>query len=433
MAGDLPRQNAVGSWQTFSESPSAVKAMFAGVVINRLGGFLSIFLVLFMASRGHSPTESAAALGAYGLGGVVGTLLGGVLVERLGARTATVVSMSGSAVLTVSLLYLPGYLVLLAMVALCGLVGQIFRPAAATLLSELTPESRQVMIFAMYRFGLNLGTTACPLLGFALYYLGRHHYTLVFWGEALVGLGYTVLALCTLPAKQKRTREAAAAEAQPAGSYLEVLRDRRYAMYLLAAFVNAVVYVQYLSTLPLDIKAHGMALIWYTVAVSLNALMVIGCELPLTRFTQHWPVRISVGTTFALVGLGMASYGLPFGPAVVVLGTLLWTTGEIVGGPATFAYPAMAGPARLRSRYIGSFQFAYASASAVGPVIGGLLFTALGHRVWPVVAVASLVAALLVVTTVRQPAPAVRAEPVEAQPAGTEPAELPAGMLPPAG
>jgi MFS family permease len=400
----------VGVRQTFSESPTAVKAIFAGVFLNRVGAFLSIFLVLFVASRGHSPAQSAAALGGYGTGGVLGTLIGGALADRLGARTVTMFSMSGSAGLTVSLLYLPSYALLMVAVVLCGLVSQLFRPVSATLISELTPERRQVMIFAMYRFGLNLGSTACPLLGFALYYLGHRQYVLLFWIEALIALGYSVLARFSLPGKHPAPR---AAGPKAAGSYLAVLRDRRYALFLLAAFLNAVVYVQYLSTLPLDIKAHGVALFWYTVAVSLNGLMVIGFELPLTRISQHWPARISIGLTCALVGLGMASYGLPFGPVVVVLGTLIWSAGEVVGAPALFAYPAMAGPPQLRGRYIGSLQFGYAAASALGPVLGGLLFTALGHRVWPVLAMGSFAAALLVATAVRQP---------PAAPAGHEPA-----------
>lgn len=417
---------SAGVWQTFRESPTAAKAIFAGAVVNRLGAFLSIFLVLFVASKGHSATAAAAALGAYGVGGVIGTLIGGVLADRLGARVSTVFSMSTSAVLTVSLLYLPSYAVLFGVTALLGLVSQVFRPASATLLSELTPESRQVMIFAMYRFAVNVGTTASPLVGFGLYNLDHQHYTLLFWGEGLVAVVYGTLALYALPRRDKAARVAGADTAAKADSLLDVLRDRRYLMFLLAAFFNTVVYMQYLSTLPLDIKAQGVALLWYTVAVALNGAIVIAFELPLTKISQHWPLKISIGSAFLLVGLGMASYGLPLGPAVVVLGTLIWTTGEIVGAPSMFAYPAIAGPARLKGRYIGSFQFVFASASALGPVIGGLLFTALGHRVWPVVAVGSLIAALFVVATVRQPAKEAAAALAEA-----ELAEVPTPVQPP--
>ena len=59
------------------------------------------------------------------------------------------------------------------------------------------------MIFAIYRFGLNIGATAAPLLGFALYNLDHQRYTLLFWGEALVALVYAVLALLTLPRRAR--------------------------------------------------------------------------------------------------------------------------------------------------------------------------------------------------------------------------------------
>ena len=398
------QQQTAGIWQTFNESPMAAKAIFAGAVVNRLGAFLSIFLVLFVASKGHSATAATAALGAYGIGGVVGTLIGGVLADRLGARISTVFSMAGGAVLTVALLYMPNYALLFIVAVVLGTVSQVFRPASATLLSELTPESRQVMIFAMYRFAVNVGTTLCPLIGFGLYYAGGHRYTLLFWAEGVVAVIYGALALYALPRRDRAPKEPAAPGAKvKADSLADVLRDRRYVLFLAAAFFNTLVYMQYLSTLPLDIKAQHVALLWYTVAVALNGAIVIAFELPLTKISQHWPLKISIGSAFLLVGFGMASYGLPMGPAVVVFGTLIWTTGEIVGAPALFAYPAMAGPAQLKGRYIGSFQFVFAAGSALGPVIGGVLFTALGHKVWPVVALGSFIGAALVALAVRQP------------------------------
>ncbi|HST48697.1 MFS transporter [Jatrophihabitans sp.] len=426
MAAQASHQQAqAGIWTTFSESPVAVKAIFAGVFVNRVGGFLNIFLVLYLIAQGHSASEAAAGLGSYGIGGVIGVLIGGMLADRLGARNATVLSMSSSAVLILSLLYLHDYYLLLLAVGVVGLVSQIFRPASATLLSELTPESRQVMIFAMYRFGLNVGTTAAPLLGYALYNLDHQRFTLLFWGEALVALVYAVLAMVTLP---RRTSPAAADPAVPAlaGGYLDVLRDRRYLLYLIATMINAGIYAQYLSTLPLDVKAEGVPVFWYTVAVALNGVLVIAFELPLTKLSQRWPFKLTVGVTMLLVGLGMGCYGLPLGPAVIILGTLIWTTAEVIGAPTVFAYPAMAGPAHLKGRYIGSFQFMFGLGTAAGPVVGGALFTVLGHGVWWVLALGALVSAPCAVAGVRGPAGSgATGSGKDAESEGEPPVELP--------
>jgi MFS family permease len=400
MATETKPATSAGIWRTFRESSLAVKAILAGIFVNRVGGFLNIFLVLFLTSKGYSTEQATTALGVYGVGSVIGVLVGGALADRLGARNATVLGTVSSALLVASLLYLPHYPLLLGAVAVLGLLSQIYRPASATLLSDLTPADRQVMIFAMYRFCLNLGTTAAPLLGFGLYDLNHHGYTLVFWGEATVALVYALIALVALPAR-RAAGTAESAEATQPGSYRMVLRDRRYVLYLFAMFFNGVVYVQYLSTLPLDVKAAGLTLFWYTLAVSLNGLVVIAFELPLTKVSQTLPFKLTIGLAFGLVGVGNAFYGLPLVPATIVIGTLIWTLGEIIGAPSAFAYPAVAGPPQLKGHYIGSFQFMFGAGSAVGPVIGGLLLVRLGHHFWPVIAIAGAISCLLALSGVQ--------------------------------
>ncbi|MEV7727407.1 MFS transporter [Streptomyces sp. NPDC087917] len=397
---------APGVWITFKEAPRAVKTVLAGVLVNRLSGFLHVFLVLFLTSRGYSEGRTVIALGVYGGGAVVGSLVGGALADRLGIRGATVLSMSSTAALTAALLYLPDFTLLLGAIALVSLGAQLFRPASATLLADETDGDRQIMIFAMYRFGLNVGATAAPLVGYGLYHAGGQTYTLLFWGEAALALAFALVARATLPARPKVAPERAAAPKVSSGGYGAVLRDRRFVLYLVAAFFHSAVYMQYLSTLPLYMKDAQLALFWYTFAVALNGFIVIAFELLVTKVSQRWPLKITIGLGFALVGAGVACYGLPIGPAAVIIGTLVWSLGEILGGPAVFAYPASAGPEALRSRYIGSFQFMFGLGSALGPMAGTWLFLQYGSLVWPLVGAASLLATLFGLIAVR-PRPAV--------------------------
>jgi predicted MFS family arabinose efflux permease len=408
------RAEQAGIRATFTEAPFSVKMVIVGIFINRLSAFLNIFLVLFLTANGYSAQKATIALGVYGGGAVVGVLIGGTLSSRLGSRNATVLSMVGTGVFTAALLSLPSYPLLLVLVALSSLSAQLYRPASATLLSQLAPEDRQVMTFAMYRFGLNLGATAAPLLGLGLYDLGGHHYGLFFWCESLIAVAFGLAAWRTLPARDPAARAVAAAPAQSRGGYRAMLRDHRYTLYLLAILIHSAVYVQYLSTLPLNVKSAGLPMYWYTLAVSLNGFIVIAFELLVTKVTQSWPMRVSIGLTLALLGVGVAGYGLPFGPAVVLGGTLVWSLGEIIGGPATFAYPGLAGPAHLKSYYIGGFQFMFGLGSAIGPAVGGWLFLRLGHGSWPVLALGSAAATALALLSIRRPAPA---GPAAAEPA----------------
>ncbi|MGF7233368.1 MAG: MFS transporter [Frankia sp.] len=405
-ADSLPDPGIVG---TFRDAPPAVRSLLAGTLINRLGTFLQLFLVLFLTARGFSAVQAGAALGGYGAGLVAGVLLGGTFTDRVGARRTITFSMATAGILLIAIAYLRYYPALLVTVALVGAAGQMYRPAAASLLARLTAESRQVMVFAMSRLALNLGAMLAPLIGAALVAVS---YTLLFWGEALASFAYAALAFFTLPREQPATgvplpRGEREAGPEPIGDpaaapgdsrlrrrngYLAVLADRRFAAFLAAAIVNAMVYVQYLAALPLAMRAAGFATVWFSVVVALNGLVVVTCELPMTTIVRRWPVRAVFPVAFPLLALGQICYALPGGLEVFVIGTLVWSLAETIQGPTLFAYPAQAGPERLRGRYLGASQATFGIGSALGPVIGIALWTMIGTRFWLVCGAASVLA-----------------------------------------
>jgi hypothetical protein len=94
--------------------------------------------------------------------------------------------------------------------------------------------------------------------------------------------------------------------------------------------------------------------------LSLNSAVVITCELLMTKVTQRWPARVVALVGFVLLGVGQALYSVPAGLVVFIGGTLVWTLAEITAGPTMSAYPANAGPERLRSQYLGASQSVFA-------------------------------------------------------------------------
>jgi predicted MFS family arabinose efflux permease len=170
-----------------------------------------------------------------------------------------------------------------------------------------------------------------------------------------------------------------------------VLADRRYLLFLTALFTNSAVYIQYVSALPLAMAAAHEATAWYAFVLSLNSLVVITCELLMTKVTQRWPARVVALVGFVLLGVGQALYSVPAGLIVFIGGTLVWTLAEITAGPTMSAYPANAGPERLRSQYLGASQSVFALGFSVGPIVGVLGWHLVGRQVWWWCAVASLV------------------------------------------
>ncbi|MEV4739410.1 MFS transporter [Streptomyces sp. NPDC049555] len=364
--------------QTLRGIPGPIWLVLGGMLINRLGNFLQIYLVLYLTDKGISATDAAFALGAYGVGTVVGVLLGGSLSDRLGYARTIASSMALAGALTLSLVYLTSLPVIVTVAALIGVVAQAYRPASSALLVERTPKEHHVMVFAIYRMAFNLGTTIGPLLGALLI---SFSYDLIFYIEAAAQIGFALCAL-VLTRSGDRTGAVTAEEDAPVRSYAAVVRDRRYMLFLLALFLNALVYIQHTSALPLQLKADGYGTTFYSTLLSLNAIMVIALELLITKYVQHLPARIAVALGIGLVGVGMNLYVAGTGMAMFVVATVVWTVGEMIGTPSASAYPGHIAPPHLRGRYIAAAAFPFQIGYAIGPVAGVAVWSASPAATW---------------------------------------------------
>jgi predicted MFS family arabinose efflux permease len=384
-----------GILATWRESPTAVKALLVGTLVIRLGEFVQVFMVLYLIARGFSATQAGVALGIYGVGALFGMLFAGWLSDRIGPPATIIYSLVGAGILIPTVVYLDNYVAILAVLTLAGAFSQAYRPAATSLLSRLTPANRQVMIFAMCRLAINVAASVGPLIGAALVLIS---YDLLFWGEAAAGFGLAAIVALTFR-KAERDKATETTEAAPGedgtttAGYLSILTDRRYVLFLFAMFAASVIYIQYLSALPLTIHADGFGVAVYSMLLAINGAVVIACELFVAKFVQRWEPRTAVILGIALTAVGMAMYGLPWELIGLVVATLVWTFGEIIGYPTLFfAYPAQAGPLSLQGRYLGASNALYGLGCALGPIIGVAVWNSVGDVMWALCGVVGIVA-----------------------------------------
>src|SRR4029450_3348649 len=78
--------------------PAPVWILCAGTFVNRFGGFVAVFLVLYLRSRGYSFAEAGLVVSFYGVGNVIAAGVGGWTADRFGRRNALALSMFNSAV-----------------------------------------------------------------------------------------------------------------------------------------------------------------------------------------------------------------------------------------------------------------------------------------------------------------------------------------------
>ncbi|BFV55309.1 MFS transporter [Kitasatospora sp. CMC57] len=384
----------MGVIATLRETPLQVRYLLGGVLVNQTGAFVQTFLVLYLTARELSVGQAGFALTAYSAGAVLGTVLGGELTQRYGPRATIVGAMCTSAAILALIPALSGpgrFGPLLAAIALAGLATQSYRPAAAVLLSDLIPDEHRVMGFSMMRIAMNGGAALSPLIAAGLILVD---WDLLFYLDAATALGYALLALTLLPKVAAPQEEAVDKSVAGLGAYAVLFRDGRYLAFLASVLLGSVIYVQYTVALPLKLTEEGHPAALYSGLLTASSVILILCELKITSYLKGWKPYLAGAGGTALMGLGVAGYGLPFGSGVTITAcTVLFVFGVMTSGPTMFAHPATH-PAAVRTRYIAAHQATFGLGLALGPTLGVLAWTTLGNGIWGLCGMLGLVAAL---------------------------------------
>ncbi|WP_327266154.1 MFS transporter [Streptomyces sp. NBC_01232] len=424
-------ETPIGVFEALRATPTPVRYLLGGVLVNQLGAFVQTFLVLYLTFRGMSVAAAGLTLVAYSAGSIFGTMLGAEFTQRFGPRATIVTAMAGSAPLVAAISWLsgPGMLwPLLVVVGLAGLFTQAYRPAAAVMLSDLMPDRYQVMAFSMMRIALNMGAALAPLIAAGLILVD---WDLLFWIDGGTALVYALLAFVLLPRKTTpegagdedgqdssagaatAAAEAPAAGGEPAGpagpagpaasGYAAMLRDRKYLSYLAAVLLGSLTYAQGHIALPLELAASDYPTSFYSTVLTVSSVVLITCELKITAYLSRLPKHVRVITGHLVEAVGLAVYALSSrSGAFTIAGAVLVVAGIMIAAPSMFAHPATF-PSTVKARYIGTMQAVGGAAGALAPLFGVYAWSRLGSGFWVLCGVVTAVAGLLALAGVRRP------------------------------
>jgi MFS family permease len=273
---------------------------------------------------------------------------------------------------------------------LAGLTGELYRPASSALLADLVPAGQRVTAFAAYRMALNAGFAFGPATAGLL---AKKSFLWLFVGDAASSVLFGLVAWFALPAGLRGTRAESTLR-----ETLQVLRnDRRFLQVLCGVLAMALVFVQAFSTMSLEITRHGFSPAVYGMVISLNGVLIVLCELPLTTITKRFPARRMMALGFLLIGLGFASNGLTRTLPLLAFTTALFTLGEMIAMPISSAYVADLAPAHQRGLYMGTYGMTWSVAFVCGPGLGLLLFSVNPLALWLTCGVFGILAASIIV------------------------------------
>jgi MFS family permease len=384
--------------------PSAAWVLFAGTFVNRLGTFVWPFMTLYLTQRGYSPAQAGLALAMYGLGGMGAQIFGGLLTDRIGRRNTIGFSMLVAAVLTLLLGQAESLAVIYPVMALLALVAELHRPAASALIVDVVPNERRVTAFAMFRLAINVGWACGLALGGML---ADRSFTYLFVGDALTSATFGVISLVALPHGVRTSRHD---ERELPRAIRTMRADRGFLLFLGSILIGSAIYMQNVSTFPLQLRTDGFSNTVYGVLQALNGAIVVLLELPISAWTQRRSRTTMVAAGTVIIGLAFASLVVAHTVPALVIMVFVWTLGEIVSSPPASAFVADRSLEHTRGRYQAALGTMFALGAIVGPLLGTAVYALDPEVLWVSCGAAGVVAAGLAVAAGRLPSPVTRVD-----------------------
>ena len=366
--------------EAFSGLPRDAWILTAAVLVNRAGTMVVPFLTLWLTiERGYSVDTAGLLLGAFGVGSIVGSWLGGQLADRIGANTTQGLSLLASAAGFLVLGQMDGLAAIAVVIFFLSVVSEAFRPAHISAVAALVEPEERARAIGLSRLGINVGMSIGPAVGG---FLAEANYALLFWVDgvtsAVAGIGLLVLFRGR---ERARAREEQALASGPTPSPLS---DRAFlAMAGVVALVG-LAFFQCFTTVPLYFSEHlGFGESTIGLVFTLNTVLIVIFEMPLLRRVEgRPPLRlIAIGGVLVCAGnaLLIAVPVVPFAAgAWVALTVVVWTVGEMLNLPLVSAWVANRATDRNRGRYMGVMSIAFGSASALGPIAGTAIYERAG-------------------------------------------------------
>lgn len=233
--------------------PLPIWLLLGGSFLVRALGFAYPFLSYFVAERGHGPTVVSVVLAAFGAGWVIGQLVCGSLVDRIGERLTLVAAMAVAAVVLSVLATSHGVPMLIGGAVVFGLVFDAPRPVLSAAIAELIPDNAQRARIDAFRYGwvVNAGGAITGALGGLL--AVRIGVPALFLVHAIACTTFAAMAIWFLP---RRTRSAGPSTAM--SGYRLAFADKRLVLVYLSSAATLTAMTAVLADMPMLMSIQGL-------------------------------------------------------------------------------------------------------------------------------------------------------------------------------
>jgi MFS family permease len=343
--------------------------------IDRLGGSLLFpFFSLYVTKRFNvTMTEVGGLFAIWSVSSFIGSFPGGALTDRLGRKGMIIFSLIATSLSSVALGFVPSFTIFLIVGFVSGVFTDLGGPAYQAVVADLLPEEKRAQGYGIIRVAFNLSAAIGPVIGG---FIASRSYLALFITDAVFSLIAAGVVLFAVPETKPEAREGEKEEttAESFGGYLRVLRDAPFMVFTIISALAWLVYMNMNTTLGVYLRSvHGIPESGYGWILSLNAIMVVLFQFPITRRIERRPPMLIMALGAFLLAAGFIMYGFFSAFSMFLLAMAIITVGEMVMIPVSNALTARFAPEQMRGRYSFVYGISWGIAFAAGPYLAGLI------------------------------------------------------------
>ncbi len=341
-------------------------------LINRSGTMVLPFFAIYLKTqRGFRTEDVGTMLAIFGLGAVVGNLLGGLLTNRLGAIRIQIVALILAGLGMLALWVARTQWQIAACFFFVSLTAEAIRPASATAITYFVPPELHSRAFVVNRLAINVGWSIGPALGGFLAGFGYRYLFLVDAATCMLAGGYVLWVFGwryeAPPLDESPTPELPVARSPWV--------DVEFLISLFLQFLIALVFFQMHGTLSLYFKeCLGLNEFRIGLLFAVNTVVIVFTEMQLMRALEHVSRLRLLAWGTLLTGWGFGLLPFSTGVGFVAFTILVWTLGEMLSSSPALVYTSGRATRANRGAYFGLHSMCFAAASIVAPVIGTRIY-----------------------------------------------------------
>lgn len=365
-------------------------------LINRAGTMVIPFLSLYITKEMEfSESDAGSILAFFGIGSLLGSFLGGKLVDKIGFYKIMVFSLFITGFGFIGLQYVSSFWGLCFAILGIMTVADMFRPAIFVSLKAYSKPENQTRSLALIRLAINLGMGIGPTL--AGWIIIKEGYDMLFWIDGVTCI-IAIIIFYLLVKEKKRTpidKNNTAATLDKNAVY----KDKSYWVFIAICFFMGMAFFQLIITMPIyqhvqfNLTEFDTSLI-----LAINVIIIVIFEMPFINYLEQLKISNTKLIIYACLLFGLSFYVLicNFWIGILIVNIVIITVAEMIGFPYTNSYAIK----RAKEGYEGSYMALYAMAFSLAHIFSsktGLEIVAnFGHQVnWFVTGTYGIIAMLL--------------------------------------